>query len=514
MRKFLAAFFVLIAAALLVILLTKKTSEVSEKVLSDSGSQNSEQGAGGHSDSENPLGVEDQNVVSFMPLKPDETLLSSMGIDLDGDNLDDEILVVKKAGNPYLYLIIGLYNSATTLYDRVSELKTEVTQFKSFSYNGMDVTGDHRTALVYQGFTDDGSAVLQMYFCSRRGLTKIGDFKSDGTIFIQQYNRTETYELSQSSGRSFPVWTYSSDTREGAGSLSQVQTEYDWNPDLQRYVQARQVFVAGKNIAAEALAKIQDGTVETFANYLNGLWYKTDNEDDEIRYIFLDYKNAEVIFLAGDSQEVYNWQNSNLYRNGIYLSTVNASIENLRRRFDISLTGLDEMRVHVYDDVRMRIGADALWNGNYKKMKGAHEFPSNEIDTADLEELRSRLEEIKEWSAPDGALIAFKNGAYTIQNESLRESGVYFVSQIQSAFVIQFNSQSADRYIGNVYLIRYGTKTVEPTAKEKQRGKKASVVIDKNTLVLQPAEIMSNTAYEISGRAISLSAEVEGDSRP
>ncbi len=511
MRRFLAAFFVLIAAALLVTLLTKKTSEVAEKALSEKKDQALDSSAKGLSDSESALGVEDQSVVSFMPLKADETLLSSMGIDLDGDNLDDEILVVKKAGNPFLYLIVGLYNSSTTLYDRVSELRTEVTQFKSFSYNGMDVTGDHRTALVYQGFADDGSAVLQMYFCSRRGMTKIGDFKSDGTIFIQQYNRTETYELSQSSGRSFPVWTYSSDTREGAGSLSQVQTEYDWDADSQRYVQVRQVFVAGKNIAAEALAKIQDGTVETFANYLNGLWYKTDNEGDEIRYIFLDYKNSEVIFLAGESQEVYNWQNSNLYRNGIYLSTVNASIENLRRRFDISLTGLDEMRVHVYDDVRMRIGADALWNGNYKKMKSATEFPSNEIDTTDLDEFRSRLEEIRQWSAPDGALITFKNGSYSIQSETVSESGVYFVSQMQSDFVIQFNSQSSERYIGSVYLIRYGTKSVEPTEKEKQRGKKASVQIDKDILLLQPAEIMSNTAYEVSGRLVSLSAEKRSD---
>ena len=73
---------------------------------------------------------------------------------------------------------------------------------------------------------------------------------------------------------------------------------------MQRYVQTRQIFVAGKNIAAEALAKIQDGTVETFANYLNGLWYKTDNEDNEIRYIFLDYKNSEVIFLEGEQYNI------------------------------------------------------------------------------------------------------------------------------------------------------------------------------------------------------------------
>ncbi len=506
MRKFLAAFFVLIASVLLIVFLTKKTSDSAEKNLSQSDEREQDSKAQGSSDQENALGLEDSSVVSFMPLKPDETLLSSMGIDLDGDNLDDEILVVRKAGNPYLYLIVGLYNPQTTLYDRVSELKTEITQFKSFSYNGMDVTGDHRTALVYQGFTDDGHAVLQMYFCSRRGLTKIGDFKSDGTIFIQQYNRTETYELSQSSGRSFPVWTYASDTREGAGSLSQVQTEYEWDEGQQRYVQARQIFVAGKSVAAAELAKIQDGTVETFANYLNGLWYKIDNEGDEIRYIFLDYKNSEVIFLEGDSQEVYNWQNSNLYRNGIYLSTVNASIENLRRRFDISLTGLDEMRVHVYDDVRMRIGADALWNGSYKKMKNANEFPAGGADTADLDSLRERLEEIKFWSAPDGALVSFKNGSYTINNETVNESGVYYVSQVADEFVIQFNSHSAERYIGNVYIIRYGKKTVEPTAKEKARGKKPVVQTDTNVLVLQPAQIMSNAAYEISGRALTLAA--------
>lgn len=507
MRRFLAAFFVLIASALLVVFLTKKTAGSAEKGQEAGESDSQDVRASGAADTESAVGLEDSSVVSFMPLKPDETLLSSMGIDLDGDNLDDEILIVRKAGNPFLYIIIGLYNPQTTLYDRVSELKTEVTQFKSFSYNGMDVAGDHKTALVYQGFTDDGHAVLQMYYCSRRGLTKIGDFKSDGTIFIQQYNRTDTYELSQSSGRSFPVWTYASDTREGAGSLSQVQTEYEWDPALQRYAQARQIFVAGKSIAAAELAKIQDGTVETFANYLNGLWYKTDNEEDEIRYIFLDYKNAEVIFLAGDAQEVYNWQNSNLYRNGIYLSTVNASIENLRRRFDISLTGLDEMRVHVYDDVRMRIGADALWNGNYKKMKSAAEFPTGERDTSKLDSMRERLEEIKFWSAPDGALLSFKNGAYSITGETLNESGVYCVSLVADDLVIQFNSRSADRYIGNVYLIQYEKKTVEPTAKEKARGKKPTVVEDKNVLVLRPAQIMSSAAYEMSGRALTLTAE-------
>ncbi len=506
MKKFLLAFFVIISALLLVIFLTKKTSDSAENIQQETQSNNASPETQGFTDTENALGIEDSSVVSFMPLKPDETLLSSMGIDLNGDNLDDEILVVRKAGNPYLYLIVGIYNPSTTLYDRTTELRTEVTQFKSFSYNGMDVTGDHRTSLVYQGFTDDGHAVLQMYFCSRGGLTKIGDFKSDGTIFIQQYNRTSTYELSQSSGRSFPVWTYASDTREGVGNLSQIQTEYDWNPAAGHYVQIRQVFVTGKNIAAAELAKIQDGTVGTFANYLNGLWYKTENEGGDVLYIFFDYASKEVIFLVNDSQEVYNWQDSNLYRNGIYLSTVNTSIENLRRRFDISLTGLDEMRVHVYDDVRMRIGADALWNGQYKKMKSASEFPVAGSGSEALEAMRRRLEERRQWLAPDGASVTFKNGTYNIISEAVNESGVYFVSKIDSNLVIQFNSNSENRYIGNVYKITYGKKEKALTEKEKQRGKKPVFETDTDTVILQPAQIMSNTAYDVSGHAITLAA--------
>lgn len=486
MRRIIPAFFVIVAMVLLVIFLTKKTSESAKKVgVQDLPVSGDSQGEGFLA-TENSLGIEDSAIVSFMPLRANETLLGSSGIDLNGDNFDDEILVVRKSESPFLYLIVGLYNPETTLYDRVAELRTEITQLRSLSYNGMDVTGDHRIALVYQGFTDDEQAVLQMFFCRRSGLVNIGSFKSDGTIFIQQYNRSETYNLSQSSGRSFPVWVYASDTRPGVGNLSQVQTEYNWDEGAGRYVQTRQVFVTGKNIAAAELAKIQDGTVETFANYLNGLWYMTDSAEKEIRYIFFDYAAREVIFLVGDSQEVFNWQNSNLYRNGIYLSTVNVSMENLRRRFDIGLTGINEMRVRVYDDVRMIIQNDALWNGQYKKMNMRRDFNSGEEISQELISLREKLEEIPRWIAPDGISVAFKDGGYKISGEGRDENGVYFLTMVKSTFVVQFNSRAKNRYFGEAYTVSHSQSN--------------------DTLLFHPARILSSDVYEIPGKVIALSA--------
>lgn len=486
MRRIIPAFFVIVAMGLLVIFLVKKTSESAQKIGEQDLSVSGDSQIKGFSSAENPSGTEGGAIVSFMPLGDNETLLGSSGIDLNGDNYDDEILVVRKSGSPFLHLIVGLYNPNTMLYDRIAELRTEITQLRSLSYNGMDVTGDHRIALVYQGQTDDGQTVLQMFFCRRDGVVNIGSFKSDETIFIQQYNRSETYNLSQSSGRSFPVWVYASDTRAGVGNLSQVQTEYDWNESAGRYVQIQQIFVTGKNVAAAELAKIQDGTVETFAKYLNGLWYMTDSTEKKIRYIFFDYDSREVIFLVDDAQEIFSWHNSNLYRNGIYISTVNVSLENLRRMLDIGLTDLNEIRVRVHEDVRMMISVDALWNGQYKKMNMRRNFDSSEDVPQELNAIREKLEQVPHWIASNGISVTFKNGGYKIEGDGRDEEGVYFLTMMNSAYVMQFNSRAKNRYFDETYTISRSQTN--------------------DTLLFRPARILSSDVHEIPGKIITLSA--------
>ncbi len=505
MKKFILAFFVIVTAVLAFFYFSKKTSEDSGTAVQiNTGTV--EDSHKDSDDSESVTSIEENTPVSFIALRPDEILLSSMGVNLDDDHADDEIIVVKKGTRPNLYLVIGIYNSRTSVYDRVAEIETKVTQFRSFSYNVMDVTGEHKTSIIYQGFTENGDSVMQIFLCRTSGgnfaMDRIGDFRSDGTIFIQQHTRTDTYELSQSIGRSFPVWVYSSDTREGAGNLSQVQTEYDWDPAAKKYVQIRQIYVTGKNLAAKELARIQDGTVKTFANYLNGLWYKTSNSTNEVRYIFFDYENSEVNFLVNDTQEVYTWLESNLYRNGIYLSAVNNSIENLRRRFDITLTDLDEMRVRVYDDVRMRIGADALWDGQYRKLNVRKAFLSQEEDTG-VKDLVARLEGCSQWYMPDGTGFTFKNGRYTVNSETLNESGVYFASKIGNEYVLQFNTAQQARYLDDAYILRYAKIEQEI---DTDRKKKTVYVDDPDKVILYPAVIMASECYEASDRPLHLSA--------
>ncbi|MCR5614105.1 pallilysin-related adhesin [Treponema sp.] len=511
MKKIIPAIFVVIAAVLATVFFSRRTisKTSSENVPSLVTADSQEKKI--TSEDHNVTIVEENTPTSFLTLKSDETLLSSMGIDLNGDNLDDEILITKTIANPNLKIVIGIYNPNTKVYVRAAEIRTEVTQFRSFSYNGLDITGEHKTALVYQGFTENGSSVLQMYFCNGTAdnfsLTKIGDFKSDGTIFIQQYNRTDTYELSVSSGKSFPVWVYSSDTSAGAGALSQIQTEYDWSAAAHRYVEVRQIKVTGRNLAAKELAKIQDGTVKTFADYLNGLWYQTSSEDNTIRYIFFDYESSEVIFLSGDTQEVYTWLSSTLYKNGIYLSTANISIENLGRRFAVTLTDIDQVRIRAYDDVRMHIGADNLWDGQYKKLNDAKAFLAQEKETTDADEIVATMEDTSLWYTSDGANVVFKGDSYSISTENFNETGVFVLSMINGQTIIQFNPRESMRYIGDTYII--GFKEV-PRSVRLRNGKTRTVYDkDKKTIVLKPAVLMASSVNETSGKIILLNAETD-----
>jgi len=445
------------------------------------------------------------SMTSFVPLLPTETLISTLSLDLNGDNLDDQIVAVRKEGVPYLILLVGMYEAETNSYIRTAEITTNISRVRTFSYTGIDMTGDHKTELVYQGVRDNGNSVMSIYMYRRKlnkyELVQIGNFESDGTIFIQQDDRSESYELSQSKGESFPVWVYSS-AKDESGSdnanLSQIQTEFQWDEREQKYTQIKQVRVTGSRIAAKELARIQDGTVETFADFLNGLWYKTSNDDDGIRYLFFDYPDREIIFLYQDTEEVYSWEDSNLRRSGIYLSSTNESITNMQRRCDITLTGVDEVRVHIIDDVRMIIKENNLWDGGYRKMTTQSSFSEEVRKTTDAD-YTAELQKGPSWTTDNGMHIVFKNNTYVLTSDSVKDNGFFVSDTVAGSFVIQFRSASTQQVLAESYLMLFDSVTIPATKKHKEE-----VRIDYNTLRLTPVRLSPDTCFPVEGRALTL----------
>ncbi|MBR1616229.1 MAG: pallilysin-related adhesin, partial [Treponema sp.] len=380
---------------------------------------------------------------SFISLLNEETLISTVESDIDDDGFEDQVNIIKSASVPALQIVVALFSSASSKYERSYTIQTEISQVRTFVCAALDVVGNHKNALVYQGIADDGKSVMKIYSAvkgsgsdSEFKMDLIGDFSAEGTIFIQQNPRSEGYEMSQSSGESFPVWVYTSESHSTSNStrLDQIQTMYDWSPSEKKYVESKSIHVAGSSIAAKELAKIQDGTVSSFSKFLDGLWYKNDNSKER-RYIFFDYQNEEIVFYYQDSEEVYSWLKSNLRRNGIYFSSVNKSIENLLRKFDISLVSLDEIRVLIHDDVRMLIGEENLWDGAYKKVVTTKKSEPNRERVSEYVE---KLVKEEKWASADGSVIDFGNGTYSIEKDGVSDKGRYTQIDIFGKTFIQF----------------------------------------------------------------------------
>ena len=461
--------------------------------------------------------IESEKYETFVPLYSGETLISTLTIDINNDGYDDEVIIVRKASSQNLWIVAALIDAESGLYERLEPIETEFTRTRTFSYMGMDVTGEHKNALVYQGLADDGNYVMKIYLCAeehgRNVMRNIGDFACDGTVFIQQTERSESYALALSKGESFSVWVYKSDTPQKdtvdssktSVGQNQIQQEYKWNPGSGKYELAREINVTAGRLAATELSRIQDGTVETFAAFLDGLWYKTSNTDGNIRYMYFNYPENEIIQLYKDIQEVYEWEDSKLRHNGIYLTAVNADIMNLHRRFDIALVNTDEIKITLRDDINLIINENTQWDGNYKKMSLQDTFGERTDPAADNMYLKE-LKKGNAWTTADANhSLTFGDFTYTLVNGGLTEKGVYSIQKIGSYNVIQFRSDSEGSVLGETYAMEFGVKVITETVKRKTVEK---VVTDYDTITFTPVKLTSTDCFAVEGKSYIMTREV------
>ena len=462
--------------------------------------------------------IETDRYETFVPLYSGETLISTLTIDINSDGYDDEVIIVRKSSSQNLWVVAALMDSDSGFYERLDPIETQFTRTRTFSYMGMDVTGEHRNALVYQGFADDGNYVMKIYECMEKNgqsyMVNIGDFSCDGTVFIQQTERSESYALAMSKGESFSVWVYKSDktdesekkdeTAKKPVTQNQIQQEYKWNPSSRRYELAHEIKVNAGKLAATELSRIQDGTVETFAAFLEGLWYKTSNTDGKIRYMYFNYEEKEVIQFYKDIQEVYEWEDSKLRHNGIYITAINADIMNLHRRFDIGLVNTDEIKITLRDDINLVINENTQWDGNYKKLNLQSSFDNN--DSQDVNEFAKELKKASGWQSSDASLrITLTEPSYVLQTDSITESGVYSIGKIGTYDVIMFRSDFDNSILGEAYSMQFGTKTITETVKRKTVER---VITDYDTITLTPVKVTSTDCFATEGKTYILTREV------
>lgn len=463
MKRFTIVFFLLFAIGLVVFFIfntftnESNNETIRAKLVIPATTNKAEQ----TNDTESYSSVEFENT-SLIQLNLDETLITTLGVDLNSDSYEDQVIAIKKANNPNIILIVGLYDSKSSEYRRFTELQTPIFQVKTFSLMVMDLAGNHTNTLVCTGFTSNNDSILQAYNPimerNKISFSKIVDLQTDGTIFIQQAQRNDNYSIYNMSADSFPIIMYSTEETSEGTDFEQVQSTYEWNARTSVYELTTTTRLSSKKIAAKELARILDGTVSTFRNFLDGMWYRTSNTE-EPRYLFFDPKSEEIIFFDQAIQEVYDWINNTLRRNGIHISTSNKSISNLVRYFDITVVSVDEIRVRVRDDVRMIIGTDTLWDGVYKKTTQS----INSVKTKLSEKLSivNIMEEgAGKWNFQENTVV-FVEGVFSLIDKNSNYSGVYTTTTLFNTDLIQFRADQQNCKLNGFFIYKQNDDRID-----------------------------------------------------
>ncbi len=427
-------------------------------------------------------------------LETDETFIQALSADFNKDGVADQICAVKKNTEPNIYLVPGIQNPLSTDYSRLQPIRTGVTQTRTLLVYAIDIVGDHSNAVVCSGMTADNQQILAVYLPNtdsqgKISFTPVADLRSDGSITIQEVPRSDAYALGQTGGASYPISTYSSDP-DAPQTLNQIERVYRWDATYKRYTQVSESRIEGKKIETKLIRQLQSGNSDSFESFLQGLWYMTDSARGKSKYLYFNPDEDEIVFHDGATEEVYTRESTSNRRYGEYLVTHNVAIPSIRRLIDIDLTGIDEIRLKVFEDVKLKIGVASDWDGTYRKLS-MNSTPPADAESTSLDDVRQAIEaNSSAWISQDGQIFTAKNGGFTLTQGESQLSGKYALISVSGKPVIQMRVDGTAKKT-LFYLIDASISAKSPVSTQKITLTEVSVTIDGTNFMGSPPVVFN-----------------------
>ena len=291
-----------------------------------------------------------------VPLDRDEVLVEVVNANLDLDTIDEQILILKKKGEAEspIHIAVVDFDSVRDRYARTWESATQATNPRTFNLALKDIVGDHNLDLVGRGTRTTGELTLDVFrkTPSPSGLglyyAPICQIVADGSIEIQEEERSEGYQLGQKNGPSFPIFAYTQD-KDSSNVLDLIKHSYHWKYQQNRYELTREEKVPGEVVKEQQLAVLfASKSVGAFERYLDGPWYRPKSAGAEEEMILFLPAEKLISIYSGNTQEIYQWQES--YRflsNRLIIVAENESIQSLNKRISVEVKSSNSINVTV-----------------------------------------------------------------------------------------------------------------------------------------------------------------------
>jgi len=309
-----------------------------------------------------------------IPLSPDHHLLQVINANLDIDQIEEQIIIFKTKNDPSdrIKLLVVDFDNVRNTYVATWQGETQGTNNRSFSVFLQDLIGDHVTSILCFGRNNKGEQTIDVFrkTPSPNGLglyyASILSIASNGSIEVEERQRSEAYQLLQKNDESFAIMVYTRDP-DSTNISDLVKTTYYWNPQENKYIPAKHDKIPGQIVAEKRMADLFSKESEEFEKFLSGPWFLSGSADATGKpkgmgeIIQFDPKSRKIVFYNGEIQEVFNWVNSyrTIYR-GLYINCSNEAIPSITKQISLSVTGMDSFEMQIR-------GAEG-WDGQYKRL--------------------------------------------------------------------------------------------------------------------------------------------------
>jgi hypothetical protein len=321
------------------------------------------------------------------------------------------------------------------------------TKIKTFQITTGDLLGNHGINIICTGMDDANEQTMTVF---KRTTSEGGDqrlyfapvFQGSGdAVLINASERADSYKLGQSSAESWTVSIWRADPSAG-NYLDQVKETWKWSAADGSYVSSSTERIPGASIARRIAESLLDGTTETFEHFLDGIWYKqsTDPLSAEALFVTFQPRDGAVLFSAQGIVEIYEWENSNSTRYGLYIACRNQSVRNLRRLMDVELVSTDTINLRVFQDLRIKADVAAKWDGRYRKL-GTEMAKAFRLPPAKAVHTKPELDGL--YLADDGTELRFTGSTYTMNIGGVLETGGFAVFEISGLSILDLRALQA-----------------------------------------------------------------------
>ncbi len=394
-----------------------------------------------------------------VPIPKEFNLVQVQNLNLNLDQSEEQVLVLKSRDNPDAPISIGVVDldGARNQYVLSWTHPTLATNVRTFSVTAEDILGDHTLEIICVGTNDKGEQTMDVFRKTRAptgaDLYYSEIFRSEirGTIEIERHDRSQAYKLGQQSGSSFPIITTTQDpTSTRIGDL--LQTTFTWSPETKEFVKTSSAKLPGRQIEDQRLTDLFAAGSDAFDTFLSGPWYKVSGGtggaggdtanavanlsvgDDGARQgftiLFFDPDSREVSFYAGDVMEIYDWENSyrTLY-NSLVISGYNKLVQYIKSQISISVVSLTEIVLYSPDE----------WAGTYMRLTR-----SMQDSMVHHEQPAFRAPELSgDYLSDSGAKLSFQDDHFSLEDTKGVQSGGYEVFRFgQPVIELRFISKS------------------------------------------------------------------------